>query len=46
MAQLKQGEVYFFDLNGDEVGNELVEINGVQRLLKRRIQAFHEERNT
>ena len=26
MAQLKQGEVYFFDLNGDEVGNELVEI--------------------
>ena len=26
MAQLKQGEVHFFDLNGDEVGNELVEI--------------------
>lgn len=26
MAQLKQGEAHFFDLNGDEVENELVEI--------------------
>lgn len=26
MAQIKEGEVHFFDLNGDEVENELVEI--------------------
>lgn len=26
MAQVKEGEVHFFDLNGDEVENELVEI--------------------
>ncbi len=26
VAQLKKGEIYFFDFNGDEVSNELVEI--------------------
>ena len=35
MAQLKQGEVYFFDLNGDEVGNELVEIKWSAEAAKR-----------